>query len=138
MMRNHKHQKTTPQLEKPILATIMQNSTSHWQTQTFSNEIMFTKDQNVGTLAIPQDIEILGWCPAGPVLISLLTFLHKGREQISIFLQLQYEIPLLVYAQLVRRVIPPLFQINPHFSKITPFQKSKMSPPFIGLSGKQK
>ena len=29
---------------------------------------MFTKDQNFGTVAIPQDIEILGWCQAGPVL----------------------------------------------------------------------
>ena len=60
----------------------MQNSTSHWQTQTFSNEIMFTKDQNFGTLAIPQDIEILGWYPARPVLphgVTLIVIVSQKR-----------------------------------------------------------
>ena len=33
---------------------------------------------------------------------------------------------------------PPPLQINPPFLRFPPFQKSKMSPPFIGLSGKQK
>ena len=32
------------------MATIMQNSTCHWQTQTFSNKILFIKDQNFGML----------------------------------------------------------------------------------------
>ena len=40
----------TSQLEKGIMAIIMQNSTCHWWTQTFKNEILFTKDQNFGTL----------------------------------------------------------------------------------------
>ena len=32
------------------MVTTTQNSTCHWQTQTFSHEVLSTKDQNFGTL----------------------------------------------------------------------------------------
>ena len=46
---------------------------------------------------------------------------------------------LIAMLQVRRVIIPPLFsRSTPPFMRFLPFQKLKMSPPFIGLSGKQK
>ena len=68
-----------------------------------------------------------------------VTCLYSYVIRISLLCTRMSSVRHLYVPQLVRGVIPPLFQVTrpPSLTRFPPFQNSKMSPPSIGLSEKQ-